>query len=77
MKISEVTITTSHIIKTDDEEYPYWRRNSSNSWENLMGESWEAMEPPEGFEEAFKKFMGHQKVVVKKQNATSITYAAV
>jgi hypothetical protein len=58
--IKEVTISTSHIIETDDKEYPCWRRHGKGSWENLMGNSWEEMEPPEGLEEAFNEFMSHQ-----------------
>lgn len=56
MKIENVTPVTSWIVETDDTEWPTWRVSNGGQWENLMGMSWEAVEPPEGLEEKFKKW---------------------
>lgn len=41
MKITNVKLQVSFIIETDNEEFGIYRRNNSDSWENLMGASWE------------------------------------
>lgn len=41
MKILNIEPSFSHIIETDEKEWPIYRRNSLDCWEQLMGESWE------------------------------------
>lgn len=38
------------------EYWPEWRYDGGE-WENLMGMSWEMMEPPEGLDEALKEWL--------------------
>lgn len=70
MKILGVTVVTSYIVETDAPESPDWRRGPAEigSWENLMGESWEGMEPPDGLEELFQGFMPSQEAIMQIQN---------
>lgn len=45
-------------IKDTKEWWNHWRTNESGThWENLMGMSWEEIDPPEGLVEAFKSKM--------------------
>jgi hypothetical protein len=43
MKIESVYPFVSFIIQTDNSEYFTYQRSSSNDWNVLMGESWEAI----------------------------------
>lgn len=59
MKIKSVTPVKSFIIETDDKDWPMYRRSAGSvSWENLMGESWEACySNEEELEKAFQEFI--------------------
>ena len=41
MKITSLDQASVYYIETDENEYPSYRRLSKDSWEVLMGESWE------------------------------------
>lgn len=43
----------TYYVTVPSEDWPEWRF-SGGEWENLMGMSWEMMEPPEGLDEALK-----------------------
>lgn len=58
MKIIKVSEDTYFSVKTDDPVWPYYRRNGPESWENLMGESWEPVYfQEEELEKAFNEFI--------------------
>jgi len=56
MKIIKVEPVTSEYITTDNKEWPIYRRNGPDSWENLMGNSWEEAYDYEELEEAYKEW---------------------
>jgi hypothetical protein len=58
MQITEITQHTYEIIETDTGDYPIWRRNSNGEWENLMGMSWEEVDPPEELLRAYEEGNG-------------------
>ena len=43
MKLIETHEVTATVVETDDPEWPTFKRYSKDSWENLMGESWETV----------------------------------
>jgi hypothetical protein len=55
MKITKITVTKSHIVETDEDEYPTYRRNSADDWENMMGCSWEPVFETAEIEQLFQK----------------------
>jgi hypothetical protein len=55
MKITRIVHTESHIIETDEDEYPTYRRNSADDWENMMGCSWEPVFETVEIEQLFQK----------------------
>jgi hypothetical protein len=58
VQIKSVTPIKSYIVETDDKDWPIYRRAAgSNSWGNLMGESWETCYFEEDeLEKAFQEF---------------------
>ncbi len=56
MKILSVETDASEIVGTDQDEYPTYRRHSSDNWENLMGESWEQHYHCEEIEEMYQGY---------------------
>ena len=47
MNIESISKHLTYYVSTDDEPWSEWRTNySGTAWENLMGMSWEEMEPP-------------------------------
>ena len=65
MKIIETVEYTVICVETDKKEFPTYRRLSADSWENLMGESWE----PAYFEEkeleaAYQEFLRSNAKVI-------------
>lgn len=41
MVIKEVIEVISHIVETDEKEWPTYRRDGSEGWSRLIGEAWE------------------------------------
>ncbi len=58
MKILSIHPVSSYIVETDDDEYPTYRRNGKDCWENLMGESWEGCYDTDELEALFQARMG-------------------
>lgn len=48
---------TFHYVTTDEKDWPHYRRWGPQIWENLMGESWEAVYTEEALETAFQEWM--------------------
>ena len=57
MAIKDVSVIVSYIVETDHPEYPTYRRNGKDSWEQLMGMSWEEVMECEEIEEEFQREM--------------------
>jgi hypothetical protein len=57
MKILEVSEHSYFHVKVDSSYWPNYRRNGPEDWENLMGESWEAIYDCEDLEKAFTEFV--------------------
>lgn len=58
VKITKVTPVRAFYVDTDASDWPYWRTDSNGtSWENLMGMSWEELDPPEEVKDAFNKWL--------------------
>ena len=57
MKLLEVHPISSVIVETDEDEYPTYRRNGPDSWENLMGESWESFYACEHLEHLYQNYI--------------------
>lgn len=60
--ITEVFLSVSHIVETDEEQFPTFRRHSAECWENLMGESWESVYQVSKLEEEFQNYMRQNNV---------------
>ena len=60
MKVLEVEKSISKIVTTDDEDWPIYRRYSADSWEVLMGESWESLYLCEKVEKAYQEYTGRK-----------------
>lgn len=60
MKILSITPSFSEIIETDLPDWPTYRRYSADCWENLMGESWEAVNYPENMERLYQEVKYHE-----------------
>ena len=44
MKITKVSRAITYYVETDDPDWPEYRTDETGeNWENLMGESWEAV----------------------------------
>ena len=56
MQVVKVIPETFEFVKTDDEEWPTYRRYQDGRWENLMGESWEPVYYTEQLEAAYQAF---------------------
>ena len=56
MKIVEVNSVQSWYVETDEGEWPTYRRNSKDSWEQLMGNSFEEVCHREDIDELEKLF---------------------
>ena len=57
MKILDADEVKSVIVETDDSEWPFYRRNSHDNWEVLMGESWETYYYCKEIEMAYQEFI--------------------
>lgn len=64
MKIKSVEMETSHIIDTGEE---YYRRWGPNSWQELMGESWEPVyyDKEETLEKLFQEYIRENRKLQK------------
>lgn len=57
MKITKVYKITSYIVDTDEGYWNTYRRNGSENWEQLMGESWEGCYSQEAeLEQLFQEY---------------------
>ena len=56
MKALSITPSTSEIIETDDPDWPTHRRFDYDSWEQLMGMSWESVNFCDEVEAAYQLF---------------------
>jgi len=52
---------TFEIVRTDDPDFPTYRRNQTGAWENLMGESWETVYTTRHLERAYQEYMKQRK----------------
>lgn len=55
MAIKDVSVVVSYIVETDHPVWPTYRRNGKDSWEQLMGMSWEEVLECEEIEEEFQR----------------------
>ena len=59
--ITEITKSTVYYVSTEDDGDHYfteWRTNKEGTyWENLMGMSWEEMDPPQKLIDEFRERM--------------------
>ena len=63
MKITSIEEVTSHIVETDNGDWPTYRRSGADCWENLVGQSWEPLYSHEQdrMEKEFWKMRGGSK----------------
>jgi len=60
MRIKDIERGECYRVETDDPDWSSYRRNAPNSWENLMGSSWEDVYDCEELEKAFQEYIKNQ-----------------
>ena len=60
MKVISVKHVTAEIIKTDEKNYPIYRRGGPEQWENLIYETWESYYDDGELEAAYQAFKEEQ-----------------
>lgn len=76
MKITEVTKSMTYYVDTDAEDFPYYRTDETGeTWENLMGESWESVYNDGELKELFldwrkKEYEGRDDYMKNKKEGT-------
>ena len=74
MKVVEITAVLSHVVTTDDKDYPIYRRNGPDNWEQMMGCSWECV--LSGVEELEAAYQAHiQEAERPKSDGCTATLA--
>lgn len=71
MNITDITKSEVYYIDTDDAPWYQWQTNKQGTyWLNLMGMSWEEMEPPEELVEQFNALVALLNTTQNKGNWT-------
>ena len=72
MKILSAEHSISMLIETDSKEWPSFRRHSADSWENLIGESWEPVYSfyIEKLEEEYQTWLHKHKIAIVEKTST-------
>jgi hypothetical protein len=56
MAIKEVVKVISHIVETDEKEWPTYRRDGPESWSRLIGEAWEPVFSCDFLEKEYQQY---------------------
>ncbi|RPJ40143.1 MAG: hypothetical protein EHM35_00630 [Planctomycetaceae bacterium] len=62
MRVISVSSRIEELVETDAEEWPSFSRSSSESWLQLMGESWESVYDEGDIEAAYQEYMAENPV---------------